>query len=221
MRLRRKRTGITPGHRGRFDGFDVMSQSSSWDLVTEGAVLSRLLPPPPDRFFTAQEETTCRCLLDRLLAQDQEPRIPLFEPIDARLARAEGEGWRHEDMPEDGEAWRRSLAALEAWASDGFGGSFSELDRPEQNRLVETARTAQRVGDLPGRWVWNLWMRYALAAFYSHPWAWNEIGFGGPAYPRGYKNLGLDGRENWERRERDARDPVRWSDRLDDARRGR
>ena len=26
--------------------------------------------------------------------------------------------------------------------------------------------------------------------FYSHPWAWNEIGFGGPAYPQGYMRLG-------------------------------
>ena len=29
-----------------------------------------------------------------------------------------------------------------------------------------------------------------LAAFYSHPWAWNEIGYGGPAYPEGYMRLG-------------------------------
>ena len=34
-------------------------------------------------------------------------------------------------------------------------------------------------------------MRSMLAAFYSHPWAWNEIGFGGPAYPRGYARLGV------------------------------
>ena len=36
-------------------------------------------------------------------------------------------------------------------------------------------------------------------AFYSHPWAWNEIGFPGPAYPRGYLNLGINAREHWER----------------------
>ncbi len=33
-------------------------------------------------------------------------------------------------------------------------------------------------------------MRAILAAFYSHPWAWNEIGYGGPAYPQGYMRLG-------------------------------
>ena len=41
-------------------------------------------------------------------------------------------------------------------------------------------------------------MRGVLGAFYSHPWAWNEIGFGGPAYPRGYVRLGAGQREHWE-----------------------
>ncbi len=63
-----------------------------------------------------------------------------------------------------------------------------------------------------------LWTRYACDAFYSHPWAWNEIGFGGPAYPRGYKNLGTGRREPWEVVERDAADPVPWAERAEKAR---
>ena len=46
--------------------------------------------------------------------------------------------------------------------------------------------------------VWSLWTRYACTAFYAHPSAWNEIGFPGPAYPRGYKNPGVDARESFE-----------------------
>ena len=61
-------------------------------------------------------------------------------------------------------------------------------------------------------------MRYACTAFYSHPWAWNEIGFGGPAYPTGYKNLGVERREPWEVAERDATDPVPWARRVERAR---
>ena len=60
-------------------------------------------------------------------------------------------------------------------------------------------------------------MRYACTAFYAHPWAWNEIGFGGPAYPRGYKHLALGGREPWEVAEHDADDPVPWAERADAA----
>jgi hypothetical protein len=48
-----------------------------------------------------------------------------------------------------------------------------------------------------------------LSTFYSHPWAWNEIGFGGPAYPRGYSRLGPGQREHWESPPEFNRDPVR------------
>ena len=46
--------------------------------------------------------------------------------------------------------------------------------------------------------VWSLWTRYGCTAFYAHPLAWNEIGFDGPAYPRGYKNIGVDRLEGIE-----------------------
>jgi hypothetical protein len=53
-------------------------------------------------------------------------------------------------------------------------------------------------------------MRMILAAFYAHPWAWNEIGFGGPAYPRGYMRLGpLSTLEPFEKAGATAEDPVR------------
>ena len=52
-------------------------------------------------------------------------------------------------------------------------------------------------------------MRGIVGAFYSHPWAWNEIGFGGPAYPRGYMRLGpLAVREPREKRGATDEDPF-------------
>jgi hypothetical protein len=65
--------------------------------------------------------------------------------------------------------------------------------------------------------AWSVVMRAVLAEFYSHPWAWNEIGFGGPAYPRGYMRLqsGPAGRDPHEAIEAFGLDPVR-----DVARRG-
>jgi hypothetical protein len=49
--------------------------------------------------------------------------------------------------------------------------------------------------------AWSVVMRAALSGFYAHPWAWNEIGFGGPAYPRGYMRLGGPGRDGPSGRE--------------------
>ncbi len=42
----------------------------------------------------------------------------------------------------------------------------------------------------------------ACEAYYAHPWAWDEIGFGGPAYPRGYFRLENGEPEPWEVDER-------------------
>ena len=36
---------------------------------------------------------------------------------------------------------------------------------------------------------WLLLVHDVCAVYYAHPWAWDEIGFGGPAYPRGYMRL--------------------------------
>ena len=211
--------GTTPGGRGRFPGYDVLGQASHWDSITREVVERRLEKPPAPRFFSREEEATCRALLDLLLAQWSEPKVPVFEMVDSRLVENRTDGYRYEDMPPDGEAWKASLAALEKLARGRKQSVFHALSREEQVDLLESVRTGDRLGELSAKRTWSLWLRYACSAFYAHPWAWNEIGFGGPAYPRGYKNVGLGARESWMVREVDASSPVAWGERVERARR--
>lgn len=170
--------------------------------MTAGVVLARLAPVGDLSFFTATEDATATVLCNLLLAQDCDPRIPVVSLIDARLAAGETDGWGYEDMPEDSQAWRDTLADLDADARAAHGTGFAALDRAAAAAMVQDVfDRSTRGGDFHGRaanHVWSLWTRYATTAFYSHLWAWNEIGFGGPAYPRGYKNVGIDARERWE-----------------------
>jgi hypothetical protein len=212
--------GPTPGAgEPRFPGFDVTDQAPTWDAVTRGVVVGRMQPATALRFFTAEETPTAAALMDRLLAQNEEPRVPVLALVDDRLARRAGDGYRFSDMPEDPEAWRMSIAALDADALSRHHRPFSALERGQQLRMVDSVRSADGPWHgLPATRVFSLWVRYACTAFYSHPWAWNEIGFGGPAYPRGYKNLGLDRREPWEVAEHHA-EGVAWAGRAQAARR--
>ncbi|MCC2274425.1 gluconate 2-dehydrogenase subunit 3 family protein [Streptomyces sp. ET3-23] len=195
------RPAMTPGrHPTRFPGYDVLAQTGTWDATTQAVVLARTARQPEMRFFSLAEEAVATALFDHLLAQWDDPRVPVLEMVDARLAEMQTDGWRYADMPEDDAAWRLSLKALDDDAHARHDRPFAELPRVEQAQLI------QAVHDTGGdRWhgmtasrVWGLWTRYTATAFYSHPWAWNEIGFGGPAYPRGYLRLGLDRREPWE-----------------------
>ncbi|HEX3946109.1 MAG TPA: gluconate 2-dehydrogenase subunit 3 family protein, partial [Acidimicrobiales bacterium] len=124
------------GHRPRFPGFEVTDQAATWDEVTRRVVLGRLDPPGPLRFFTSDEARTARALTDRLLGQTADQRLPVVEVIDRRLADRTGDGYRYADLPEDAEAWRRSLAALDEDAAGVDGRPFADLHRDDQMDLV-------------------------------------------------------------------------------------
>ncbi|OBC01855.1 hypothetical protein A5784_17315 [Mycobacterium sp. 852013-50091_SCH5140682] len=214
---------VTPQGRGRFPDFDVLAQADKWDQVTAGVVLGRLALPASLSFFTGEEVAIAQPLLDLLLAQDADPKVPVLELIDSRLEAGETDGWHYDDMPEDGQAWRDSLAALDGDARDRYRAGYGELGISKQARLLQDVRdladAAERWHGRPAGHVWSLWTRYACTAFYSHPWAWNEMGFPGPAYPRGYLNPGVNALERYEVADHCDIDPVPFVDRVERARR--
>jgi hypothetical protein len=211
-RLPRQRRGITPQMHGRYPDFDVLSQAGHWDEATRRVVMARVDEVPGVRFFTTEEAATIGPLLDLVLAQDREPRVPVLELIDAKLFDGRFDGFQHADMPRDDETWRRVAAGLDATAVQHGFKSFRVAPGRVRKAIVGAfaeGRLHGRVWDeLPCAKAWSVVMRGALAEFYSHPWAWNEIGFGGPAYPRGYAVLGPGGREPWEGKGADEVDPV-------------
>lgn len=221
----RSQRGITPQGRGRFPGFDVLDQVDVWDEVTAGVVLARLAPRSGLAFFMPAEVGIAAPLLDLLLGQDRDPRLPVLALIDARLAAGETDGWHYDELPEDGQAWRDSLRFLDDDATATYSGRpFAHLINDEQAGLVQSVQDLAISGKVwhgwPAEHVWSLWTRYACTAFYSHPWAWNEIGFPGPAYPRGYLHAGVGARERWEVADHADADPVPFSQLVEQARDG-
>ena len=186
-RRREADSGPSSGVDDRFPGFDVLGQAPHWDRVTADLVLSRSGPPPEIKFFTTAERACASALLDHLTGQFREPRVPVLQIIDARLAAGETDGWRYDDMPEDGQAWRDTLSYLDADAKARCGSSFAEAAEADRHHLIQAIQD-QASGDtwhgLPAKHVWSLWTRYACTAFYAHPAAWAEIGFPGLAPPR-------------------------------------
>ena len=195
---------------GRFPGFDVLGQAGHWDPVTAELITARTGPPPRPRFFTEAEQASAAVLLDQLTGQCDEPAgVPVLEMVDARLAAGETDGWRYADMPEDGQAWRDTLGYLDKDAHDRCGTSFAAAPRHDQAAIIQAVQDASEWHGLNAPRVWSLWTRYACTALYSHPYAWSEMGFPGPAYPRGYKNAGVGKLEPFEVRDaRPAEDPV-------------
>jgi hypothetical protein len=208
-RLPRQRRGVTPQMHGRYPDFDALSNARHWDEVTRRVVVERAEQTPPIRFFDAREQRTLRAFCDLVTAQDADPRIPVLEMVDAKLHARKLDGFRYEDMPPDPQTWQRVAANLDASArakgcEDGFAAAGSEL----QHEIVQRFSEGRLDWDLPVTRAWGVVMRGVLSSFYSHPWAWNEIGYGGPAYPRGFARLGAGEREHWESPPEFEADPV-------------
>ncbi len=209
--LPRQRRGITPQMHGRYPDFDVLEQTEHWDEVTRRAVLARL-DPPPLRFFDEAQARTLAAFCDTVMGQDREPRVPVLRFVDAKLFAGRLDGFQYQDMPDDRETWRLVARGLDEAAGVRGATSYADADAEVRLQVCEAFAEADLSG---GAWAelsvghaWAVVMRAVLSAFYSHPWAWNEIGFGGPAYPRGYMRLGIGQKEPWEGNDDFALDPV-------------
>jgi hypothetical protein len=211
-RLPRQRRGITPQMHGRYPEYDVLEEREHWDEATRRLVMSRVDELPPIRFFTKDEAVTLGILLDIVLAQDREPRVPVLNMVDAKLFEGRFDGFVYDDMPRDDETWRRVAEGLDATAVQHGFERFHLAPAETQKRIVDAFHSGELHGgvwdELPCSKAWSVVMRGALSEFYSHPWTWNEIGFGGPAYPRGYSAMGAGAKEWWEKHAELDADPV-------------
>lgn len=207
--LPHQRRGTTPQMRGRYPDYDVLASADHWDPLTRRVVLERVARVPSIEFFSDAEARTLRAFCDVVMGQDAEPRIPVLEMVDAKFSAGQLDGYRYDDMPTDPQTWRAVAAHLdESAGAAGSQGGFADAGSTLQHELVQRFSRGDLDWGLPVKRAWSVVMRGVLGAFYSHPWAWNEIGFGGPAYPRGYARLGAGQREHWETPPEFSRDPV-------------
>ncbi|TAL87206.1 MAG: gluconate 2-dehydrogenase subunit 3 family protein [Rhodanobacter sp.] len=192
--------------RTRYPGYDVLAKrdTPSWDPITRKVVDERLATPLQPRFFDqvqwAAAATLCKCVVDQ---PADRASVPVAAMLDARLFENQGDGWRDARLPPLREAWRTGLAALDAESRTAHGVVLAQLTLDQQIALV----TAMQRGELHDAAWQNMpcdlffserVLHDLYGAYYSHPAAWSEIGFGGPANPRGYVRLYKNQRDPWE-----------------------
>jgi hypothetical protein len=209
--LPRQRRGTTPQMHGRYPDYDVLEEAGHWDEVTRRVVMQRL-EAPPIRFFGPAEVRTLGALCDLVTAQHRDPRVPVLAMIDRKMHAREFDGFRYAWMPDDAQTWRLVAQGLDEAAAERHAESFAGLPLDDQRELCGALADGELAG---GAWetidpktAWKVITRGIVSAFYSHPWAWNEIGYAGPAYPRGFARLGVGMSEAWEAVEAVDIDPV-------------
>jgi hypothetical protein len=191
----------------RFPGYDVLAKrdTASWNEQTRRVIDKRLaLDPEHHQVFDDAEWATLKAVCARLLPQPAERRrpVPVAALIDQKM-QGSGDGYRDARLPPMVEAWRRGLKAIAAEAQARHGRPFHALEAAEQDGLLSAVQNGYAAdpswGDMrPELFFAKRMLPDCVAAYYGHPSAWNEIGFGGPAAPRGYVRMDIGRRDPWE-----------------------
>jgi len=190
----------------RYPGYDVLAKrhGPSWNAQTRRVIEERLAVSREPRFLSAEEFATLEAIASRIVPQPAgRPAVPVAALVDDKLVRDEGDGYRAERMPRHRESWKRGLAALDAESRETYGRAFRALSSAQQDELLTKAQAGElrspAWGGMPSHTFFSQRLLYdVVGAYWSHPTAWSEMGFGGPASPRGYVRLDYDERDPWE-----------------------
>ena len=200
------KTGRPAERATRYPGYDVLNkrETPSWDEVTPVVIDERLALPREPHFFNAVEwlavTSLCACVVPQANA---EPAVPIAAMLDHRLYTNQGDGYRNAALPPMRDAWRTGLAALDAESRERHDLPFASLEKAAQTALPgemqrgDLAHAAWR-GMQPKVFFAERVLHDICGLYYSHPHAWSEMGFGGPANPRGYVRMYFNRRDPWE-----------------------
>lgn len=187
-----------------YPGYDAMREEAAWDDHTREVVRKRLGGFEHLEFLTEPEAAVLTQVVATLV--DDSSAMPIefaVRHIDSREKSRIGESQRKVGVPAEPELIRKGLAAIEAESRATLGGAFA--DQAPGNCAALLGRLERSEFSGAGRWqgipqkeLFTKLLTLAVETYYSHPQVWSEIGYGGPAYPRGYVRTELDLTDPWE-----------------------
>ena len=190
----------------QYPGYDVLAKrhTPSWNEKTRQVIDERLALPREPRYLSHEEWLILEAICDRIVPQPRtRPPVPLVAMVDTKLFENRGDGYRDYRLPPLREAWRRGLRAIDAEARCRHSVGFPALEAAEQDALLRAVEQNTLTEDIwdgmpPAIFFAKRLLPDIVTLYYAHPTAWNEIGFGGPASPRGYVRMDFDRRDPWE-----------------------
>ncbi|WP_135556231.1 gluconate 2-dehydrogenase subunit 3 family protein [Paenibacillus cymbidii] len=193
-----------PTVRSHYPEYDVMDALEQWDDHTQAIVGARLVREHDYRYLTLTEAELLRAVCSLLAGDDRGEIIQyVLCHIDETLYRNVGESQRKAGVPAARQLIRDGLQALDRASMLRFGDHLFQLHGNEQRQLMLEfgefrVEPAAVWNGLPQKALFQKLLALTVEAYYSHPLVWSEIGYGGPAYPRGYVRTAIGQTDPWE-----------------------
>ena len=194
---------------GRYPAYDVWEENDKWDEHTRKIVGKRKAAQVTHQFFTPNQALQLQAIVSQLVNDHRlEVLTYVVQHLDESAASPIGEAQRKVGVPPKQELYRLGLAGVDAESKARYKGSFLALKQEEQKAVLEAVSR----GESLDRQAWKQLsptdffkriLHDAVSAYYSHPLVWSDIGYGGPAYPRGYVRVEKGLTDPWEAKAND------------------
>jgi hypothetical protein len=190
-------------YESHYASFNVMKAKEHWDKETRAVVENRL-EEKPLQFFTDEEALTLYYLCSILLADDRKEIIGfVIHHLDSILHANVGESQRKANVPVQTKLIRKGLAILDQSCLENHDLTFKAFKQETKEKVVKDLMEGvfplpEKHEHLPMMDFIHKVLTEASSAYYSHPTVWSEIGYAGPAYPRGYVRIQLGLTDPWE-----------------------
>lgn len=195
---------ISMNDHNHYPTYNVLEENDAWDAHTKSIVNARLVREHAYGYLTIVEAETLRAWCS-LLMDDHRGEIIQYviNHIDQILTDNKGEGHRKLGIPPLRILIRQGLKAIDetGWLTNSQ--PFFQLDESSQRNIMlqigdNTYPITKSWENIPPKVLFQKLLQLSVEAYYAHPLVWSEIGFGGPAYPRGYTLNSPGHLESWE-----------------------
>jgi hypothetical protein len=190
-----------------YPDYNVLDHQDHWDDHTREIVLKRLKKQGSTQKLTTREADLLRAVAALMLDDGRSaPLDYVIQHMDSKLQSDIGEANRNVSAPPFPVLLIQGLNALNALARREYDSPFTALSAEQQLSLLVALEnnTASLITDdgqnVPPKEFFTNVIGEVVSAYYSHPQIWSEIGYGGPAYPRGYVRLEVGLTDPWEAR---------------------
>lgn len=188
----------------RYRSYDVWEQHAEWDENTRKIVGKRRTPQVAHHFFTHAEAMLLQTLAEVLIDDHRlEVLTYITQNIDESVYSPIGEAQRKVGVPPKKQLYRSGLAGVDEASHQLFSTPFAALQKEQQQEILssiekDAAPQTTAWKQAPQKDFFKKLLRDVVSAYYSHSLVWSEIGYGGPAYPRGYVRVEKGLVDPWE-----------------------
>lgn len=178
-----------------YPDFNVMDHKGHWDDHTREIVEKRLAEGQTSyKSLDEREAWTLGQLISVLLDEKRDGLVHYVVcHFDRKLSSNIGEGQR-----------KKGIAPFSVLIKEGLRNLFPEGEQVTKDKVGDMVvdKNVFSCGSysVPIKEFMARVMEETMAAYYSHPQVWSEIGYAGPAYPRGYVRTEWGLTDPWEAR---------------------